>query len=261
MADLDAELRTNLCLMNEMFDNIIRDANIPAPDVPTLDLTTSQDFAGMGEMLLGKLASIEKCCDTAAASTQKKYDARTIRDKIAVKRRQLAELEAENAALVETARRQEKALRQMNQGGDDAVEAQQNVIKLRTQLQAAQKEIKVLEERRHGLLAENRRLKGQFQAVQKAASRADAMPDPNATEDEMNLALAALETKQQELEARKKREQDNYQRKMAGLKDQKERLTQEKAALEQKLKERQKELELIHHKATSRYPAPLQLRK
>jgi hypothetical protein len=92
--DLDTELRTNLCLMNEMFDSIIRDANIPSPDVPDVDLTTSQDFPSMGELLLGKLAAIEKCCDTAAASTQKKYDARTIRDKIAVKRRQLAELEA-----------------------------------------------------------------------------------------------------------------------------------------------------------------------
>jgi chromosome segregation ATPase len=261
MADLDTELRTNLCLMNDMFDNIIRDANIPPPEVPSLDLTTSQDFGGMGEMLLGKLAAIEKCCDTAASSTQKKYDARTIRDKIAVKRRQLAELEAENAALVETAKRQEKALRQMNHGSDDAVEAQQNVIKLRTQLQAAQKEIKVLEERRHGLLAENRRLKGQVQAAQKAVSRSEDLPDPNATEDEMNAALAALETRQQELEARKKREQDNYQRKMGSLKDQKERLTQEKAALEQKLKERQKELELIHSKAKNRFPPPPQLRK
>jgi chromosome segregation ATPase len=261
MTDLDTELRTNLHLMNEMFDNIIRDANIPSPEVPVLDLTTSQDFAAMGEMLLGKLAAIEKCCDTAAASTQKKYDSRTIRDKIAVKRRQLAELEAENAALVETAKRQERALRQMNQGGEDAVEAQQNVLKLRSQLQAAQKEIKVLEERRHGLLAENRRLKGQFQAVQKAVSKAEDVPDPNATEEEMNATLAALETKQQELEARKKREQDNYQKKMAALKDQKEKLTQEKSDLERKLREKQKELELIHSKAKSRFPAPPQLRK
>ena len=142
--ELDTELRSNLGLMNEMFDNIIRDANIPRPDVPSVDLEFSQDYGAMGEMLLGKLAAIEKCCDAAAASTQKKYDARAIRDKIAVKRRQLAELEAENAALVETAKRQEKALRQMNQGGDEAIEAQQNVMKLRNQLQAAQKEIKVL---------------------------------------------------------------------------------------------------------------------
>ena len=59
--DLDTELRTNLCLMNEMFDNIIRDANIPVPDTPNVDVTTSEDFAAMGEMLLGKLSAIEKC--------------------------------------------------------------------------------------------------------------------------------------------------------------------------------------------------------
>ena len=256
MSDLDSELRTNLCLMNEMFDNIIRDANIARPDVPTVDLTTSEDFATMGEMLLGKLAAIEKCCDTAAASSQKKYDARAIRDKIAVKRRQLAELEAENAALVETAKRQEKALRQMNQGGDEAIEAQQNVMKLRNQLQAAQKEIKVLEERRHGLLAENRRLKGQLQNTQKSGDAGDG-----ANEEDLNSSLAALEDKQQQLEARKQREQSAYQKKMAQLKQQKEELTAKKAELEKKLKERQKELELIHTKAKSRFPAAPALKK
>ncbi|OHT07630.1 hypothetical protein TRFO_24125 [Tritrichomonas foetus] len=209
----------------------------------------------MGEMLLGKLSAIEKCCDTAAASTQKKYDARTIRDKIAVKRRQLAELEAENAALVETAKRQERALRQMSQGGDDAVEAQQNVLKLRNQLQAAQKEIKVLEERRHGLLAENRRLKGQLQSTQKAIDKADEQK-PSGNEDELNQTITALEEKQQQLEQRKQREQNAYQKKMAQLKQQKEDLAQRKVELEQRLKEKQKELELIHSKAKARYPAP-----
>ena len=258
--DLDTELRTNLCLMNEMFDNIIRDANIPVPDTSSVDLTTSQDYNAMGEMLLGKLSAIEKCCDTAAASTQKKYDARTIRDKIAVKRRQLAELEAENAALVETAKRQERALRQMNQGGDDAIEAQQNVLKLRNQLQAAQKEIKVLEERRHGLLAENRRLKGQLQSTQKAIDKADGQV-PASNEDDLNATVQALEEKQQQLEARKQREQNAYQKKMAQLKQQKEDLAQRKIELEQRLKEKQKELELIHSKAKARYPVPPTMRK
>ena len=259
--ELDTELRSNLGLMNEMFDNIIRDANIPRPDVPSVDLEFSQDYGAMGEMLLGKLAAIEKCCDAAAASTQKKYDARAIRDKIAVKRRQLAELEAENAALVETAKRQEKALRQMNQGGDDAIEAQQNVLKLRNQLQAAQKEIKVLEERRHGLLAENRRLKGQLASVQKAGAKTDAGVEAAANEEDLNATLAALETKQQQLEERKQREQSAYQKKMAMLKQQKEELTARKAELEKTLKEKQKELELIHTKAKTRLPAAPTLKK
>ena len=252
--DIDSELRTNLCLMNEMFDGIIHDANIPPPDVPSVDLTTSQDFAKMGEMLLGKLAAIEKCCDTAAASTQKKYDARTIRDKIAVKRRQLAELEAENAALVETAKRQEKALRQMNQGSDDATEAQQNVLKLKNQLAAAQKEIKVLEDRRHTLLAENRRLKGQIQTSQKAMEKPDVPAAQN--EEDLKATLASLEERQQMLEQKKQREQAAYQKKMAQLKKQKEELTARKQELEQKLKEKQKELKLIHDKASARYPPP-----
>jgi septal ring factor EnvC (AmiA/AmiB activator) len=246
--------------MNEMFNNIISDAKIPVPDVPDVDLTTSDDFSAIGEMLLGKLAAIEKCCDTAAASTQKKYDTRVIRDKIAVKRRQLAELEAENAALVETAKRQERALRQLNQG-DETVEAQQNVLKLKQQLAAAQKEIKALEDRRHGLLAENRRLKGQMQATQKTSAASDTGAEI-ASEEELTETLSKLETKRQELEARRQREQTAYQKKMQALKEQKEKLTQEKAELEQRLKDKQKELDLIHSTATkSRFPPPLQARR
>jgi chromosome segregation ATPase len=255
--ELDSELRANLVLMNGMFDSIIREANIPVPDVPSVDLDTSEDFAAMGEMLLGKLAAIEKCCDTAAASTQRKSDARTIRDKIAVKRRQLAELEAENAALVETARRQERALRQMNQGGNEAVEAQQNVLKLKQQLAAAQKEIKALEDRRHQLLAENRRLKGQIQA----APKSDDAAEQQLNEEDLNATIAALEERQRQLDVRREREQQTYQRKMAQLREQKEELAQKKAGLEQTIREKQKELELLHSKAKSRYPAPLSTKK
>jgi chromosome segregation ATPase len=247
--------------MNEMFNSIIHDANIPAPDVVEVDPMTSQDFAAMGEMLLGKLAAIEKCCDTAAASTQKKYDARTIRDKIAVKRRQLAELEAENAALVETAKRQERALRQLSQGGEDAAEAQQNVVKLRQQLAAAQKEIKVLEERRHGLLAESRRLKGQLQATQKASAAVTDQADAAASEEELNATIEQLQKRHDELEARKQKEQAAYQKKMQALKDQKEKLTQEKVDLEQRLRDKQKKLEMIHATASKGRFAPPARRK
>jgi chromosome segregation ATPase len=232
--------------MNEMFDSIIRDANIPPPDVVDVDLTTSQDFAAMGELLLRKLAAIEKCCDTAAASTQKKYDARTLSDKIAVKRRQLAELEAENAALVETAKRQERALKQLSLGGEDAGEAQQNVTKLKQQLAAAQQEIKALEEHRRGLLATNRQLKGKLQATQKASATVSDPGEAGATEEELNATLEQLQKRQEELEARKQREQSAYQKKMQALKEQKEKLTQDKADLEQRLKDKQKELEMIH---------------
>jgi hypothetical protein len=131
---------------------------------------------------------------------------------------------------------------------------------MRGQLQAAQKEIKVLEERRHGLLAENRRLKCQFDVVQKSVQRSEDLPDPNATEDELNEVLAELEVKQQALDTRKKREHDNYLRKLEAFRDQKVRLAEEKAALERKLKERQKELELVHIKVKTGFPPPPKLR-
>jgi hypothetical protein len=51
------------------------------------------------------------------------------------------------------------------------------------------------------------------------------------------------------------------QRKMAQLKEQKEGLAQKKADLEQRLREKQKELELLHSKAKSRYPAALATKK
>ena len=134
-------------------------------------------------------------------------------------------------------------------------------MKLRNQLQAAQKEIKVLEERRHGLLAENRRLKGQLQTTQKAIAKTDEGVEAAANEEDLNASLVALEEKQQQLEARKQREQGAYQKKMAQLKAQKEELTAKKNELEQRLKEKQKELELIHSKARARFPQPPTLRK
>lgn len=248
VTELDTELRTNLCLMNDLFDNILSTAKIQQNNLPVVDLTTSQDFAAMGEMLMGKLSLIENCCDTAAASTQKKYDARTIRDKIAVKKKELAALESENTALVETAKRQEKALRKLNASSDDTVEAQQNVMKLKSQLQAAQKEIKLLEERRHDLLAENRRLKGQVNFQQKSLA-GEATNVPQQTDEEIRAAMAQLKQKEDELLERKEREKKAYLKKMAALKQQKDTLAQQKADLEQRIKEKEMQLKLIHEKS------------
>ena len=210
--DFNAKLRENLCHMNEMFDNIIRDANIPVPDTPNVDPATTDDIELLREMLVGKLSAIEKCCDSAFASSQKKYDAQTIKDKIAQKRRQLATLEEENQALVETARRQQKQLRRIEKNTEEGSEAQSNVNKLMNQLQTAQNEIIDIEERRHGILAENRKLRQQEN------------PPEELTEE-----------KQQQREARKQKQ----------LKQQKEEWTQKKNELEKRLIEKQKELKLI----------------
>lgn len=226
----NAQLRANLVQMNEMFDRIIHDANIPVPETPNVDPATCDDVEQLSAMLMGKLSAIEKCCDSAAASTQKKYDARTIKEKIAQKRRQLAELESENAALVQTAKKQERALRHISNGQEEGSEAQTNVNKLRNQLQAAQKEIRSLEERRKGILEENRRLRNQ---------------------EEGNAQLS--DEKQQESDARRQKETNSYQKKMAQLQQQKDEWTQKKKDLEQKLKEKQKELDLIHSNPKSKY--------
>ena len=244
--DLDTELRTNLCLMNELFENIIHENHIKIDNIPSVDITTSEDFAEMGEMLLGKLSAIEQFCDSAASSTQKKYDARTIRDKIAVKKKQLQELESENSALVETAKRQEKALKKMNATSGDVVEAQQNVIRLKNQLQAAQKEIKIMEERRHNLLAENRRLKGQLQAQQKE-SNGEGQTEMM-SEEELNQAIQQLQDRQTQLELRKQREKTAYVQKMSALKEQKDEKMKLKQELEQKIKEKEMQLKLIQDK-------------
>jgi len=259
MTEIDTELRANLGLMNNMFNDILNKAQIPIDNIQDADVTTSDDFSLIGEMLLGKLSLIEKCCDTAAASTQKKFDARTIKDKISMKKRQLTELEAENAALVETTKRQEKALKQMNQTDDETVEAQQNILKLKNQLQAAQREIKILEEKRHGLMSDNRRLKGQLQNTQRSVGKEDTLEGTN--EEKIKETIQTLEEKQKQLEIRKQREQAAYQKKMKSLKDQKDQLAQKKTDLEMKVKEKQKELELIHEKAGKRYPQPMSTHK
>ena len=246
-SELDTELRTSLCLMNELFENIIKDNRIKVEDIPSVDITTSEDFSEMGEMLLGKLSAIEQFCDSASSSTQKKYDARTIKDKIAVKKKQLQELESENTALVETAKRQEKALKKMNATSGDVVEAQQNIIKIKNQLQAAQKEIKIMEERRHNLLAENRRLKGQLQAQQKEAS--GESQNEALSEEELNIAIQQLKDRQTQLELRKQREKAAYMQKMSALKEQKDEKAKTKQELEQRIKEKEMQLKLIQDKS------------
>ena len=156
--DFNATLRDNLCHMNEMFDKIIRDANIPVPETPNIDPATSDDVEQLREMLVGKLSAIERCCDSAFASSQKRYDSESIKEKIEQKRRQLANLEAENAALVETAKKQQKQLRRIGSNTDKGSEAETNVNKLVGQLIAAQNEIKELKVRRKDILAENKKL-------------------------------------------------------------------------------------------------------
>ncbi|KAH0791550.1 hypothetical protein GPJ56_004537 [Histomonas meleagridis] len=144
-----------------------------------------------------------------------------------------------------------------HENSDESIEAQQSVLKLKNQLQAAQKEIKVLEERRHTLLAENRRLKGQIKQTQEAKNKNESQQIPS--EDELDKALDALEKRRQQLEEQQNREKNSYQRKMLQLKKQKEELTQRKSELEAQLVEKQNELESIH-KASSRRPSAQQIK-
>ena len=242
----DRELRHNLILMNEMLDSIIRDANIPTPAIQEVDLTVSTNFEKMSEMLLGKLSVIEACCDTAAISTDKKYDPKMIRDKIALKKKHLAELESENATLTEIARKQEKQIEEMNAGDDISTEQQQHVLKLRSQLQEAQKEIKELEKQRTELINENRRKKGD-------AHPADRVPKPNQSLSEQQVAL---KEKENDMEAKKERERRIYEKKMESLKTEKEKLAARKAELEEEIKKKEAILKGIHEK--QKKPTPFQ---
>jgi chromosome segregation ATPase len=222
----------------------------------TVSPATSGDFPAIGEVLLNKLSAIEQRCNIIPGLSPSKYDPQRIRDKIAAKRQQLADLEAENAALAETLKQQERALHDPN---PDLEEGEPNSHRLRRQLAAAQGEVKSQEERRHGLLAENRRLKAQIQATRKAFAAAAAdQEDAATTEDELNATLAQLEKKQKEIDARRQREQTAYEKKMQSLKEERERLLEEKAALEQKLRDKQKELEMIQATATkSHFPSQI----
>lgn len=226
---MNSNRRDDLCIMNEMFDNIIRDANLPTDGIPEVDVSTSNDITAINEALQAKLDLINKCCDESSASTTKKYDIQTIRDKISAKRQQLAELEAENQSLIETAKRQEQILSRISQNGDESPEAQECIQKLHGQLQNAENEITQLEQRRPGVLAENRRLKGELQ-VQHNNS------------DEI---LQSFENAQQANEAQQEEELAR-QRRMEEIQLQKDELMKRKKELEYKIKEKQKELELIH---------------
>ena len=233
----DRDLRKNLILMNEMLDSIIVDANIPTPAIQEVDLTVSTNFEKMSEMLLGKLSVIEACCDTAAISTDKKYDPKMIRDKIAIKKKQLAELESENATLTEIARKQEKQIQEMNAGEDISTEQQQHVLKLRSQLAEAQKEIKELEKQRTELINENKRKKGETSARPGKAAQGP-----------LSEQQQVLKDKETDMEAKKERERRIYERKMESLKTEKDKLTARKAELEEEIKKKEEILKGIHEK-------------
>ena len=242
----DYELRHNLVLMNEMLDSIIRDANIPLPNIQEVDLKVSNNFEKMSEMLLAKLSVIEACCDTAAISTDKKYDPKMIRDKIALKKKHLAELESENATLTEIARKQERQLAEMNGGDDISTEQQQHVLKLRKELQEAQKEIKELELQRTQLINENKRRKGD-------TIHTERIQKPNQPLSEEQVAL---KERQSDMEAKKERERRVYEKKMEGLRTEKERLAAKKAELEEEIKKKEDILKEIHQK--QKKPTPFQ---
>ena len=233
----DREIRQNLIRMNKMLDDIIRDANIPVPDIQDVDLTICNDFQKMSEMLLGKLSVIEACCDTAAVSTDKKYDPKIIRDKIALKKKQLAELESENATLTEIARKQEKQIEQMNANDDNSNEQQQHVLKLRKELKDAQAEIKELEEQRTQLINENKRKKGEITRGEKVAQGGP-----------LSQQQIALKEKESDMEAKKERERKIYEKKMESLRKEKENLSRKKAELEEEIKRKEDELRAIHEK-------------
>jgi chromosome segregation ATPase len=191
----------------------------------------------MGEMLLGKLEAIEKCCDLSGASIQPTYDPRKIRERIARKRRRLVEIEAENATLVEVAQRHEFALQEVEQGGDGVSEAELHVNILKERLASAQRDVRALDEKRRQMLAERHRLNVQLEVTQRVVGKEGVATDPD-DEDKLKEALDSLEE-------RKDKEYEAYQRKIEQIRERKDRLLNEKAVLEQTLKETHKKLDLI----------------
>ena len=224
----DQDIRHNLVMMNEMLDSIIRDANIPIPKIEEVNLEVSTDYQKMSEMILGKLTIIESCCDTAGISTDRKYDPKTIRDKIIIKKKQLAELESENVRLKNIADKQEKQLEKMGVNDEEKLEQQQKVLKLRAELLDAQKEIKELEEQRRREIEENNKKKVDLQK--------NKAPLP------------------QDQEEKRERERRVYDRKMTALKAEEQELRTKQQELEEEIKQKEKILKEIHDKQ----PKPLQ---
>lgn len=231
--ETDEDVRQNIMSMNALFDAIISDANILNEGIEEVDLTQTNDLEAIAAMMLGKLSLIESCCDSNAIATQKKYDARKLRDRIQIKKKQLAELEIENANLIESAKKQEKLIQQTHATAVDFMDDQQTILKLRLELQQAQNEIKVLEEKRKGLILDS---KHQAHDISEFANQDPS--DPN--------LLQALKEKEQELEAQRERERRAYLKRMAQFKAQREDLNKRKAQLEAEIAQKNDELSNIH---------------
>jgi chromosome segregation ATPase len=234
MAALDAELRDRLSRLNSMFDNVIEYGEIPPPSLPEVDISTSQDFPAMHKLLIGKIKVIEKSYAVVRSSIPTKYDATTIRNKIALKRRELVALKSDNASLSQTCAQQERALAELTRSRAAMSSCQENVERLREGVIAAQKEIRLMERRRTELLANNRQLRAQRQAIENAVAELAGLENEE-----------AIAKRQKEIAERKIKEQNQWQEKLQALQKEKDELVAKKTELAQRVKEKQKQLQLI----------------
>lgn len=225
----------NLIAMNALMDGVIQDANIPSSDIPNVDLMQSTDFEAISAMLLSKLALIESCCSAEAIENQKKYDARKIRDKISIKKKQIAELEIENTKLADEVKKNDKIINQPDIKTSDFVDDQQTLLKLRIDLQAAKNEIKVLEDKRKGLLKDSN------------ITASVDLSDDQAAQDE-----TLTQEQEQEIENQREHEKRIYLRRMAAFKTQTEELNRIKQNLEKEIAEKNDQLTAIHNAKNKR---------
>lgn len=139
MNNINNELYQKYSRLNDMLNNIIQGACVPNGIVS--NISSDQSFDEISKILISKLLVIEACFDDSL-SIQKKYDPHTIKEKIGIKKRNLADLKSENNMLIAKIKKQE----QMNQCTTN--ESQKYIFELRNQLCIAKEQIKVLESKR-----------------------------------------------------------------------------------------------------------------
>jgi chromosome segregation ATPase len=249
--DLDTDIRLSLNEMNTMFDTIITNGNISPPSVPSVDIATSQDFPAIEAMLRGKLTAIGQSYDTSLNPTRIRYDATTLKNQITFMRGQLEAVRSENASLLEALTRQERAVRLLARGNGAIDIAKENVCRLRENQTAAEHELKLIEETHIALLAENRCLCGRLQAAEKAEQEMHDLEAPKDGEA-LTQMINQLQLRQEEIDTRHEKKKSKAQARFRALQEELDVITKRKAALERRLREQQKEFDLIHGKMTKR---------
>jgi DNA repair exonuclease SbcCD ATPase subunit len=237
---LDVELRTAICLINDMMNNVFKyTADLPMPsNLPVIDISTTDDYKGLADVLRRKFDVIEAACDEVLKMNPQKLNNASIRAHLKYRQNELAILEKEIEKLKARIKQQEVLAAAKKKREAEEIAKEKAVV--RRQISEFIGLIAKLEEERAHLLAEKKRIASKVSRMELLVAKEADIPPPDITDDDISMVLDSLELRQQALEKRKIRKQMRYARQMQELQVKEKSLAKARKQLIKKLEERQK---------------------